>query len=346
VQDTQERARREEAARALLHAEQRNMLAQFLAQDFRANAEGVDVPQVVVDFACGPWAQAVAESQLGCTDGSSDPQGYQELVGELYWSVQRRVAKRNRKRLVQIIPGMLAKLRQGLQLIEFPPEHITDFFTQLIGMHEAALEGGRPKPAPLPVDAAEVTAVQAAELQAAELDAALTDRAELEALYAASAEALKPQAGEVAAPEDFAPSKSSPIADDQRAGVWMGKREAAEVGFVAEDAVAAQAAPAQQDPVGQPNPTGQALGTAIPIGSWVELMLDGEWMRAQLTWASPHRTLYMFVASGGKAHSMSQRTMDKLRAQDQIRVVSDGRLVEKALDAVAQTALQNSVDRS
>jgi hypothetical protein len=43
---------------------------------------------------------------------------------------------------------------------------------------------------------------------------------------------------------------------------------------------------------------------------------------------------------------MSQRTMDKLRAQDHIRVVSDGRLVEKALDAVAQTALQNSVDRS
>ena len=64
---------------------------------------------------------------------------------ELYWSVQRRVAKRNRRRLVQIIPGMLAKLRQGLQVIEFPPEHITDFFTQLIGMHEAALEGGRSK---------------------------------------------------------------------------------------------------------------------------------------------------------------------------------------------------------
>jgi Protein of unknown function (DUF1631) len=346
VQDTQERTRREEAARALLHAEQRNMLAQFLAQDFRANAEGVDVPQVVVDFVCGPWAQAVAESQLGCTDGSSDPQGYQELVGELYWSVQRRVAKRNRKRLVQIIPGMLAKLRQGLQLIEFPPEHITDFFTQLIGMHEAALEGGRPKAAPLPIDAAAGTALQTAQLQAAELDAALTDRAELEALYAASVEVPKPQDGDATAPEDFAPSKSPPMADDQRTGVWMGKREAAEVGFVAEDAVAPQAAPAQQDLVGQPSHAGHALGAAIPIGSWVELMLDGEWMRAQLTWASPHRTLYMFVASGGKAHSMSQRTMDKLRAQDQIRVVSDGRLVEKALDAVAQTALQNSVDRS
>ena len=56
--DAQERVRREEAARALLHAEQRNMLAQFLAQEFRANADGVDIPKVVVDFVCGPWAQA------------------------------------------------------------------------------------------------------------------------------------------------------------------------------------------------------------------------------------------------------------------------------------------------
>jgi Protein of unknown function (DUF1631) len=241
---------------------------------------------------------------------------------------------------------MLAKLRQGLQLIEFPPEHITDFFTQLIGMHEAALEGGRPKPVPLPVDAPAATAVQGAQSQAAELDAALTDRAELEALYAAAAQAPTLQVADAAAPEDFAPTKSPATADDQHAGVWMGKREAAEVGFVTEHAVASQGGPAQPNVVGQPTPAGHVLATAIPIGSWVELMLEGEWVRAQLTWASPHRTLYMFVASGGKAHSMSQRTMDKLRAQDQIRVISDGRLVEKALDAVAQTALQNSVDRS
>jgi hypothetical protein len=81
----------------------------------------------------------------------------------------------------------------------------------------------------------------------------------------------------------------------------------------------------------------------IPIGSWVELMLEGAWVRAQLTWASPMRTLFMFVSRGGKAHSMSKRTMDKLCSQGLIRMVSDGQLVDKALDAVAQTALRNSV---
>lgn len=345
--DAQERIRREEAARALLHAEQRNMLAQFLGQEFRANADGADIPKVVVDFVCGPWAQAVAEAQLACTDGTNDPQGYQALVAELYWSVQRRLAKRNRRRLVQLIPGMLAKLRQGLQIIEFPPEHITDFFTQLIGMHEAALDSGRPKPAAVPVAGdtatAQPTTHEQTIEQAAEQDEAAMDRAELEALYAASRD--MPLDGE-AAPADFAPTQSPETAADKTSRVWMGKREAAEVGYVPEDAVRAPEAPARQDLVGQPGAASPTVGVAIAIGSWVELMLDDQWVRAQLTWASPHRTLYMFVVSGGKSHSMSQRTMDKMRAQDQLRLVSDGRLVDKALDAVAQTALQNSVDRT
>jgi Protein of unknown function (DUF1631) len=341
--DAEDSARREEATRALMHAEQRNMLAQYLAQEFRANAEGVDVPQAVVDFVCGPWAQAVAESQLRVTDGTSDPQGYQEMVAELYWSVQPRVAKRNRKRLVQIIPGMLGKLRQGLQLIEFPPERITDFFSELIAMHEAALEGGRPKPAVPDMAALEV-------VLAAEEEAALSDRVELEALYAASAVAPL-EAGDTASDainevnnevsESPAPAEASKApASADKSGVWLAKREAEDAGFVEEGAVIPLGAGASDAGFVSASPV---IVSAIAIGSWVEVMLEDQWVRAQLTWASPHRTLFMFVSHGGKAHSMSQRTMDKLRSQNMIRVVSDGRLVDKALDAVAQTALRNSV---
>ncbi len=343
--DTEDKTRREEAARALMHAEQRNMLAQYLAQEFRTNAEGVDVPRAVVDFVCGPWSQAVAESQLRCTDGTSDPQGYHELVAELYWSVQPRVAKRNRKRLVQIIPGMLGKLRQGLHLIEFPAERITDFFAELIAMHETALEGGRPKP--IVPEAAPPEIVQAAE--AAEDQAAMTDRAELEALYAASGDSASTDSASGAAQPltepasavsaDFGASKS-PVPPNAKDGVWMGSSEALEAGFVQEAAVTPIAGPGPDVATSHSAP----VTGVIAIGSWVELQLDDQWMRAQLTWASPHRTLFMFVSHGGKAHSMSQRTMDKLRAQGMIRIISDGRLVDKALDAVAQTALRNSVD--
>jgi hypothetical protein len=82
------------------------------------------------------------------------------------------------------------------------------------------------------------------------------------------------------------------------------------------------------------------------IGSWVELLVGGVWLRAQLTWASPHKTLFMFVSQGGLAHSMSRRTMDRLRMRGSIRVVSDGRLIDNALDGVAQSALQNELTQA
>ena len=331
--DAEERVRREEAARALLHAEQRNMLAQYLANEFRTNAEGVDIPKAVVDFVCGPWAHVVAETQLRCTDGTSDPQGYQELVVELYWSVQPRVARRNRTRLVQMIPGMLAKLRLGLQSIEFPAERIADFFADLIGYHEAALEGGRPKPAQLD-DASALAQMQIA---------AQEDRAALEALYAASSQApLEGLRAGLTASQNAELDDAGPDEDAPNSSFWMAQNEVREAGFLDEDSVM----PLDVTANAPESVSAPLVVNAIAIGSWVELMLEGIWVRAQLTWASPHRTLFMFISRGGKAHSMSQRTMDKLRAQGMIRVVSDGHMVDKALDAVAQTALRNSVNRS
>jgi hypothetical protein len=118
-----------------------------------------------------------------------------------------------------------------------------------------------------------------------------------------------------------------------------------EAGFLQEDSVMPLDVDVPASNAASSNLPEPMTPAAIAIGSWVELMLEGQWVRVQLTWASPHRTLFMFVAHGGKAHSMSQRTMDKLRTQGMIRVVSDGHLVERALDAVAQTALRNSVDQ-
>jgi hypothetical protein len=345
--DVEENTRREEAARALLHAEQRNTIAQYLAQEFRQQATGLDIPPMVVDFTSGPWAHAVAESQLRCTDGRTDPQGYQELVGELYWSVQPSKAKRNRKRLVQLIPGMLAKLRQGLAIIEFPSERITDFFAELILLHEAALEGGRPKRSSQSDD----EAVQVSDVSAEEFDAvqAAADRAELEALYAASVQAPLEASAQAAQEEDeedsmFEDFPSSRQDGAQGKSVWLAQSEAQGAGFVNEQAITPVDVTASSNT--ETIPISPEVTMTIPIGSWVELLLEGGWVRAQLTWASPMRSLFMFVSRGGKAHSMSKRTMDKLCSQGLIRMVSDGYLVDKALDAVAQAALRNSVDKS
>lgn len=57
------------------------------------------------------------------------------------------------------------------------------------------------------------------------------------------------------------------------------------------------------------------------VGAEVELMLDGTWLRAKLTWIGRDRKLFMFVSGAGLAHAMSRRSMDKLQSQGRIRVV-------------------------
>ncbi len=299
-EEHEQRQRAEEAARALLHAEQRNLLAQRLSEDFAERLKNKKVPEIVVAFLRGPWAQVVAESQLRCADGTADTDGYLGLVDDLIWSVQLRLARRNRARLVDIVPGMLVKMRQGLGLISYPEERIPVFFDELITFHEQAFEGARPAPAAdAPEKAAEVTEVDISHVDSVGLPV-----------------------------DEF----------------WMAQDEATDSGFMQ----GAQERIPEVEPDETPDLAAQEAWSAQSLitGSWVDLALGGVWVRAQLTWASPHKTLFMFISSGGMAHSMSRRTMDRLRGLGLIRLVSDGRVIDHALDAVAQTALRNDVEKA
>jgi hypothetical protein len=287
--------RREEAARALLHAEQRNLLAQKLAADFTAQVDGLEVPDFVADFLRNSWSQVVAEAQLSCADGSDDPYGYRTMVDDLVWSVQRSTATRGRaRRLVQMIPGLLAKLREGLDRIDYPPELTARFFNNLIVIHRAAVHEGRDK-----VSQAAAEAVEAEESKFNE---------ELAAVDA----------------------------------IWLDQQEAVDSGFMNSDALTPEHVASPEAMLEQPSAPARA--GEMKTGSWVELMVKNEWIRAQLTWASPHGTLFMFTSIAGTAHSMSRRTMDRLRAQGQIKIVAERNVVDEALDQVAKAALKNSLD--
>jgi hypothetical protein len=253
---------------------------------------------MVSTFLRGPWAQVVAEAQLNFADGSVDPGGYHGLVEDLVWSVQLRLTRRNRARLVQMVPDMLVKMRKGLELISYPQERMAVFFDALISFHEQVFDSVR---APLSRE----TETLSDSLSAA--DDGAVDTAQTTA-------------------EDF----------------WMVDSEASDSGFLEDEGLdESRPAPRSQD-VGAPEPSFWSVD-GLTTGSWVDLALAGNWVRAQLTWVSPQRTLFMFISGSGMAHSMSRRTMDRLKASLLIRLVSDGRVMDNALDAVAQTALDNDL---
>jgi hypothetical protein len=86
-----------------------------------------------------------------------------------------------------------------------------------------------------------------------------------------------------------------------------------------------------------------ALSGQLVVGAWVALKAEGSWSRTRLAWTSANGSLLLFVDALGFIQSLSRRACEQLHAQDHLRIISTDP-VEDALDAVARTALRNSVD--
>lgn len=299
--DARKRQRLAEATRALLHAEQRQTLAERLAQDFAQRLQGRDVPGFVQHFLRGPWAQAVAESQLQAPAEAPEAD-LAALTDELIWSVQPSLIRRDPDRLGRLLPRLVPALRAGLQGIAYPAERTLPFLDALVALHQKALDLPTLTVAP---DGAPPAG-------------------------AAPAPAHLPGGDPVSAPPAGADGPDAAVAGPSDT-FWMAGQDAEDAGFLS-----GASGPMPLEPLGPTAPL------ALATGAWVDLRVKGAWVRAQLTWTSPRGGLYMFISTQGLAHSMTQRTLERLLGRDALRIVARTGVLDSALDAVALQALQNA----
>lgn len=318
--DARKNQMRNEAARALLHAEQRHLLAERLAADFRQRIADKELPPFVVDFLCRPWAQAVAQAQLSGVLEAGEGVPITSIADDLIWSAQTRLIQRDRSRLVRLMPRLLSQLRQGLLRLEYPADRTGAFFDALVALQEQAFE-----PTVAPDDSLGLPSSRRTPPRDVPI---LRDRVgvadAVPAIEQTNNQTEMPIASDAVEAEPAIPP-SQP-----NRSFWMAGSEAQDVGYVTLDS-----GPMPLEPLELP-------ATELLPGAWVDLLIEGEWVRAQLTWASPHGTLFMFISAKGLAHSMTRRTLERLRSTDVLRVVSRGDVVEGALDAVAAQALRNA----
>jgi hypothetical protein len=287
------------AVKTLVRVEQRNMLAERVASEFRARTDFDRVPGVVRRFLTGPWAQVVAQARMDMPDAlSSDLSSsgsaamrYTDILPDLLWSSQLALASRNRPRLIKVIPGLLRTLREGLDSIDFPRDQSEAFFQALMGLHEAAYKTQRP------------------EIQQ---DSPVSLQVE----------------------EDLEP--------------WIHPVEAKDSGFMEDAFLESTTQPSFQDTQPMQHDWADlkvAMGEknqAISVDSWVDVWHEGQPMRAQLTWASPHNTMFLFTAGNGRSLSMTRRGLDNLMANNRLRVVANNGVIDEALDEIARQAWINS----
>jgi hypothetical protein len=305
-QQQRDRRHREQAVRALLKAEQRNLLAEKITKELRARPDVAAAPREIGAFVLGPWSQVMAQARLADETGAADPNGFAGVVADLIWSAQARVAGAHADRLAKLVPELVEKLRHGLATIDYPAPATQRFMDHLAGAHRDGLRGAGEASRPVA------------------LSTSMT-RDELEAMFGAD--------------------------EEDGPGTWLAPTEVQHSGFMhTHQSIAAKPLFQETQPgFDQTRPNAGELAPALPAldvrpGTWVEMVTADGWTRYQVTWASPHGTLFMFADAGGKTHSMTRRLLDKMLRSETLRIVSGQPVVDGALDAVAQTALRNSLD--
>lgn len=294
-----ERRKRDLAVKALLHAEQRNLLATRMRQELKALPDLGQVPAEVRDFLLGPWAQVMAQARLGDRASEGDPGHYLALVDELLWSAQPVLTRRNPGRLTRLIPSLLGRLREGLKTIDYPPVQTSAFLEKLIVLHQAGYRTGVVAPAAIPSES--------------------------------PAPASRPS------PEQPSGSPAGIELDDNPA--WLAPQEARDSGFL----TLPSEQPAEDEALPLLPPLASEALPALELGNWVEMNAGRGWQRAQLTWASPHGTLFLFTRPDGSTQSMTRRMRERMMREGLMRVLSTQPVVAGALDEVARTALRNTV---
>jgi hypothetical protein len=306
AEDRAEERRRTLVVEAAKAAERRQHEADAIAAELAQRSDLEGTPAVVQEFLFGPWTLVIAHARLRNPGGTVDPGGYIAVVADLIWTVKPELALRDPARAFLMIPQVLTRLRAGLETLRLPPTETEAFFHALEQLHRPVIE-----------------------LRAKRR--------------------RKPGAGAGASVDDEALLPAAAQKPRARDELWLGDEDMRAVGF--EDTVVAErlvegappAEPADDPPADDDPPSrssDEAIVDALLEGCWVDLFSKQKWHRAQLTWASGNRTLYMFVSHGGRPHSMSRRSLLRLLAANHLRPVDTQEVVARAIEVLAEPQLQ------
>lgn len=348
-QDQLEAENRNNVLQALRFAEERQTQADQIAFELSTRSDLDKVPGLVLDFLFGPWALAMAHAKLIDTRNQVDPMGFGSVVPDLLWSVKREVTLKRPAKLIEMIPSLLGKLHEGLELLGQDPRESEPFFEGLMKLHRPVLKlrrlksqrdaeesgvapldsGSMPlEPEEMPATPEQRRAKAAAHpwLAREELDAAGFE----DTLPTAPGE-LMPLEEEYEQAAAAAVQAAQPIAEEV---------DSSHAELLAEQEASANPAPAlAQD-------AAERLLAGLRAGHWVDLYSRRRWLRAQLIWASTRGTLFMFVSHGGQPHSMTKRSCERLIRERLLRPVDNQGVVAQALDAVASEVASQTAPAS
>ncbi|TBU76453.1 DUF1631 domain-containing protein [Phytopseudomonas daroniae] len=101
---------------------------------------GKTLPEVVVRLLREAWSKVM---MLTCLKHGTDSEQWQASLAtmdELIWSVEPQENPEARLRLLELVPGLLKALREGMASAAFDPFSTSEFFSQLEALHVQAFQ--------------------------------------------------------------------------------------------------------------------------------------------------------------------------------------------------------------
>lgn len=326
-QDQRDNALRDQRLQALRFAQERQALADQISLDLSRQPELDGAPDLILDFLYGTWSLVIASAQLIHGSDDADPGGYRAVVSSLLWSVRKDVIAQSPALVSEVLPGMIQTLHRGLDMLGTTEEETQTFFEALMRLHKSVLRRTRSR---APTEEVSHSSPVPLEVLPAQDSAPMA----LEDTFVATAEHRTPLTS---------------------AEPWLDRSELAAAGYIEEpssdhaalgEATAADPAGSAPSPEAAESPLldAERVLTDLREGDWVDLHSQGEWLRAQLLWASDNRTLFMFTSTGGRTHSMSKRSCIKLIDRRWLRPVDAHSVVQSAIQSIAAAGVDPSGD--
>ncbi len=127
---------------ALALVERRDVLEQHLVQRLTEQMASVRTSPAIRRFVAGTWTRVIAADMLAHGDQSEAAIGDWKTLDDLLWSLRIPDHPQSRQRLVALLPGLLQRIRAGMEAVAFPPEGQQQVLGELMNIHTEALRPG------------------------------------------------------------------------------------------------------------------------------------------------------------------------------------------------------------
>jgi hypothetical protein len=302
----------ERSARALHDGEKREMARMIALDETERRASANDLPEAVTSMLRGPWARALERIYLREGGRNQHFADALEVAEDLVWSVAPKLDADARKSLVGMLPSLLKRLQDGLDIAAVEQQDRDLFFAALVDCHAAAVKAG--------LRGESVSALLSANQNSA-----------------ASAPLFQRLIDEERVRDDAARSAT-------RSGV--SRIQFTEDGVEIEEIAGAAPTPDTDSGATEADGNNGAFNFTSEIdmptlkrGMWVEfLQASGEKVRAKLSWVSPLKGVYLFTNPGAtEAMSIAPDALLQQFRRGVAKLMEESSLIDRAVDRMVSS---------